>query len=74
MSTKCIDIVLASYNGADYIKEQLDSIMSCEGYNELVNEIIISDDCSIDDTVKIINEINDTKIKLLKINFKKACG
>lgn len=72
MSTKCIDIVLASYNGADYIKEQLDSIMSCEGYNELVNEIIISDDCSIDDTVKIINEINDTKIKLVENKFQKG--
>ncbi|WP_072065320.1 glycosyltransferase [Pluralibacter gergoviae] len=64
---KKISIVLASYNGEEYIKEQIVSIQSNNGYNELVEEFIITDDGSTDRTISIIKEMqkNDKKIKLL---------
>lgn len=57
---------MATYNGAKYIKEQLDSILQQEfKENKGVEmEIIVSDDGSTDDTLKIIKEYNDTRIKL----------
>ena len=51
-----ISVVMASYNGASYIKEQLHSID-----NQSVNpdEIIIIDDASTDNTVSLINDFFD---------------
>ena len=48
-----IDIVMATYNGEKYIKEQLDSIFA-QTFTEW--RLIISDDCSKDRTVAIIKE------------------
>jgi glycosyltransferase involved in cell wall biosynthesis len=44
---------MATYNGAKYIKEQLDSILN---QTMAVDEVIICDDCSKDNTVTIVNE------------------
>ena len=46
-----VSVAIATYNGSKYISKQLDSIMN-QSY--LPDEIVISDDCSTDDTVKII--------------------
>lgn len=58
---KKISVCMATYNGEKYIKEQLDSILSQLQEDD---EIIISDDGSNDKTVKIINKINDPRIKI----------
>ncbi|MBB3187196.1 glycosyltransferase family 2 protein [Microbacter margulisiae] len=61
-----IDIVLASFNGEQYIREQLYSIFN-QTYTNW--QIIIRDDGSTDNTIKIINEFikqNPYKILLLK--------
>tara|TARA_R110000744_G_scaffold302163_1_gene411194 strand:+ start:14252 stop:14941 length:690 start_codon:yes stop_codon:yes gene_type:complete len=52
---------MATYNGERYIKEQLDSIL-CQISTD--DELIISDDGSTDNTVKIINSYGDARIKL----------
>ena len=57
-----ISVCIATYNGSKYIKEQLDSILSQLSEND---EIIISDDNSKDDTLQIIKEINDHRIKVI---------
>ena len=57
-----ISVAMATYNGEKYIKEQLDSILS--QLNE-IDEIVISDDDSTDNTRNIINSFNDKRIKLL---------
>ena len=51
-----ISVALCTYNGERFIKEQLKSII-----NQAlpVNEIIICDDCSTDDTINIIEDIVD---------------
>ena len=74
-----ISVALATYNGGLFIREQLDSIIS-QTYDDI--EIIVCDDCSKDDTVKIIEQYakNDSRIKIyqneknigFKKNFEKA--
>ncbi|HGY5827851.1 TPA: glycosyltransferase family 2 protein [Klebsiella michiganensis] len=63
---KEISIVLASFNGCKYIKEQIISIQKNIFYDKLVKEIIISDDNSTDET---LSEINDLKLKDEKITI-----
>ena len=46
-----ISVVMATYNGARYIKEQLDSILYQSVQSD---EVIIRDDCSTDNTVEIV--------------------
>lgn len=48
-----IDILLATYNGEKYIKEQIDSILN-QTYKNI--RLVISDDCSNDNTVDILRE------------------
>jgi len=50
-----ISIALASYNGEKYISEQLESLAS---QSKLPDEVVISDDCSTDNTIKLINEFS----------------
>ena len=60
---KNISVAMATYNGEKYIAKQIDTILNNLSEND---ELIISDDGSTDNTVKIINEFNDSRIKLLK--------
>lgn len=70
-------ICLATYNGEKYIKDQIKSIIM---QMEEQDELIVSDDCSIDNTLSIIEEINDKRIKIIRSdknyghvkNFEKA--
>jgi len=55
-----VSVILPTYNGAKYIKETLESVIN-QTHKNL--EIIIIDDCSTDDTVKIITSFTDTRIK-----------
>ena len=48
-----ISVVMATYNGSKYIREQLDSIY-CQTLPP--DEVIVVDDCSTDDTCKILEE------------------
>lgn len=74
-----ISVALASYNGAKYICEQLDSILA-QTYQDF--ELIVCDDCSTDSTWQILEEYarRDSRIKVFrndtnlgfKKNFEKA--
>jgi len=55
-----LSIILSTYNEEENISETLKKITN----NELVNEIIIIDDNSSDNTVSIIKTFNNNKIKL----------
>ena len=56
-----ISVAMATYNGEKYIKEQIDSIIH---QTVEVDEIVISDDGSIDQTVAIIKEYVNNASKL----------
>ena len=48
-----IDILMATYNGEKYLREQIDSILE-QSYTDF--RLLISDDCSTDKTRNILNE------------------
>lgn len=56
-----ISVCMATCNGEDYIEEQLISILSQLSAND---EVVISDDCSTDRTLKIIENLNDPRVKV----------
>ncbi len=58
-----IDVLLATYNGEKYLNEQIKSILN-QTYKNI--RLIISDDCSKDNTRKILEEYakKDDRIKL----------
>ena len=63
MNDDTIDILLPTYNGEKYLREQLDSILN-QTYKNI--RLIISDDCSKDSTPKILEEYRnkDERIEL----------
>ena len=58
-----IDVLLATYNGEKYLKEQIDSILN-QTYTNI--RLIISDDCSKDNTRSILKEYEqkDDRVKI----------
>lgn len=57
-----ISVAMATYNGEKFIKEQISSILDNLNSND---EVVISDDGSTDDTIKIIENFNDKRIQLI---------
>lgn len=58
-----ISVCIATYNGEKYIKEQLTSILSQLSDQD---ELILSDDCSTDNTLEIVRAFNDSRIRILE--------
>lgn len=65
---KTVAILLSSYNGEKYIKEQINSLIS-QTYKNI--QIYIRDDGSNDNTISIIKEYKNENIKLIE---GKNCG
>lgn len=57
-----ISVCVTTYNGEKFIEEQLGSILKQLGEND---ELIVSDDDSTDNTIKLIESLNDKRIKVL---------
>lgn len=62
-----ISIVMPAYNAAQYIEQSIESVLK-QSYTNW--ELIIVDDCSIDDTYKIVEKLclNEERIKLFRMN------
>lgn len=56
-------VCIATFNGEDFIKRQIESIIYQLSPDD---EIIISDDGSLDNTINIINDFNDPRIKIFQ--------
>lgn len=75
-----VSVVMATYNGEKYMREQIDSILS-QSYP--IYELIIQDDCSTDSTLSIAQEYSKShpNVKVFKnevnvgfnANFESAC-
>jgi glycosyltransferase involved in cell wall biosynthesis len=61
-----VSVVMAVKNGSTYINEQIDSILLQIGRDD---EIIVSDDHSTDNTVDLLKEYNDSRIKIHRNPF-----
>ena len=57
-----ISVCIATYNGVKFLRQQLDSILTQIGTED---EIVISDDCSTDGTLELIQSYHDERIRLL---------
>jgi glycosyltransferase involved in cell wall biosynthesis len=55
-------VCMATYNGERYIEQQIASILPQLGGDD---ELVISDDSSVDSTVDIIRKIGDPRLRLL---------
>lgn len=57
-----ISVCIATYNGEKYLRQQLDSILAQIGKDD---EIVISDDCSTDGTLELLQSYHDERIRIL---------
>lgn len=64
-----ISVCMATYNGQKFLKEQINSILCQLSEND---ELVISDDHSTDDTLKIIESYNDERIKFFENELAKG--
>jgi len=78
---RSVSVVLGTYNGEAYLREQLDSIFAQTWFPQ---EIIAVDDCSTDGTVAILHEyaartdrmkviVNEQNLGFIR-NFEKGCS
>ena len=58
-----ISVLLSVYNDEKNIKKSIDSIL-LQSYKNI--ELLVMDDCSMDRTYEILNEINDRRIKIFR--------
>jgi len=58
-----ISVCMATKNGAEFIREQIDSVLPQLSSGD---ELIVSDDCSDDHTTNIVNSYGDKRIKLFQ--------
>lgn len=64
MEKKTVSVVMCTYNGEKYLREQMDSILA-QTYP--IHEIIVCDDCSTDGTMNILQEYA-TKFPFIKVH------
>lgn len=63
-----ISVCMATYNGGRFVREQLESILSqlpMAVAGEKCAEVIIADDGSTDDTLDVIRDLGDLRVKVL---------
>jgi glycosyltransferase involved in cell wall biosynthesis len=58
-----ISVLLSVYNDEKNIKKSIDSIL-LQSYKNI--ELLVMDDCSLDRTYEILNEINDSRVKIFR--------
>jgi glycosyltransferase involved in cell wall biosynthesis len=65
MNNDLVSIIMPSYNCGKYVEQTIRSVQAQTHQNW---EIIFVDDCSIDDTIKLVSELRgqDSRIKLIK--------
>ncbi len=61
--TELVSIIMPNYNGAKYIRETVESVLS-QTYTNW--EILLVDDCSTDNSLEIVESYNDARIRIFK--------
>lgn len=58
-----VTVLMPTYNVAPYVKEAIDSVL-LQTYRDF--ELLVIDDCSTDNTVAIVRQINDPRIRVVQ--------
>ena len=58
-----VSIIMPAYNAGKYIAKAIDSLIE-QTYSDW--ELVIVDDCSKDNTISVVNNYSDSRIKLIK--------
>ena len=58
-----VSIIMPNYNGAKYLQETLNSVLA-QSYTNW--ELLFVDDCSTDNSLEIVQAIQDERIRILK--------
>ncbi|MDN6730692.1 MAG: glycosyltransferase family 2 protein [Atopostipes suicloacalis] len=66
-----ISIIMPTYNAVKYISETIESILD-QTYENW--ELIIVDDCSVDETISVIGSYTDDRIRLVKLSENKGAA
>lgn len=66
-----VSIIMPTYNSSATIRQSIDSVI-CQTYHNW--ELIISDDCSSDDTVLIVKEYQSRGVNIILLESKKNMG
>lgn len=62
-SADLVSVILPVHNGAAYLREAIVSVL-CQTFGNF--ELLVIDDCSIDDSPAIVESFNDPRIRLFK--------
>jgi glycosyltransferase involved in cell wall biosynthesis len=61
--TPLLSVFIPVYNGADFVREALESVID-NGFSDL--EIVVVDDASVDDTVRVVESIRHPALRLIR--------
>lgn len=62
MVKNLVSVIIPSYNREDTIKRAVDSVL-CQTYSDI--EVIVVDDGSTDNTVKVVSEYQDKRVRII---------
>lgn len=68
---KNIVVLLATYNGKNYLRQQLDSLLN-QTFDNF--RIVVHDDGSTDGTIDILNEYRDNNPEKIELLYGQSCG
>ncbi len=63
MNAPRVSVCMATYNGADFVREQVDSILRQLGVSD---EVVAVDDASSDETVAVLVSFQDPRIRVIR--------
>lgn len=66
-----VSVLIPVYNASKFIKESISSILN-QSYQDL--EVILVDDCSLDNSVELIKSFSDDRIRLIELKENKGIG
>jgi GT2 family glycosyltransferase len=71
LTNPSVAVVILNYNGRDFLKQFLPSVLASSYSNK---EIIVADNCSTDDSIEVLKQFNGIKILQLDKNYGFAEG
>ena len=72
MNKKKIEVLLSTYNGEKYLREQIDSILNQKGSHQI--DLVVRDDGSSDGTIAILKSYEEKYPERVTVNFEKNIG